>query len=412
MSGGALQTLMRRRPSTPAAPPLLEPERPRAELPRELLRYAHGRARWRPGGQVTVLRDGDQAFPAKLAAIHAAKRSVCLEIYIFEHDHIGQQFIDALCARAREGLQVRLLYDAVGSFGLPIIELERMREDGVQLVEFHPIAPWRRRFNLSRRDHRKILVVDDEIAFVGGLNLGKEYASIAQGGVGWHDMHCSLRGPIVADLARTFRRNWVTNGGADYPAPRRAEDQPPGDGPSWVRMIDNTLRKRRRAIRRAYVDVIHAAKAQVFIKNAYFLPGAEIRHAIARALARGVDVAVIVPGTSDVRLVEWAGLYAHRQLAKAGARILRWPGVMMHAKTAVIDGVWSTIGSYNLDSRSLRYNLEITVEILDRDVGGELARQFTADAQTCELFHESTWLAIPWWKRALAWCAYRLRRWL
>jgi cardiolipin synthase A/B len=382
------------------------------EIPRHLHRYSGARVRWRAGNHVRVLRNGDQAFPAKLAAITAARKTISLEIYIFEDDVIGRQFIDALSARAAEGLEVRLLYDAVGSFGLPDAALRQMREAGVQLVEFHPIAPWRRRFNLSHRDHRKILVVDDEIAFVGGLNLGRDYAAVADGGVGWHDMHCSLRGPIVNDLSRLFRRNWISNGGGEYPAPRAAESLNAGDGPALVRMIDNSLRKRRRAIRRAYLDVIHASERQVFIKNAYFLPDRELRHAISRAVARGVDVAVIVPGSSDVRLVEWAGLYAYRQLSKAGVRILRWQGVMMHAKTAVIDGIWSTIGSYNFDARSLRYNLEVTVEILDAAVGAELVRQFAVDAPTCVPFDEASWTTMPWWRRSLAWIAYRFRRWL
>jgi cardiolipin synthase len=356
-------------------------------LPAALARYIHKGLNWRAGNQVQLLRDGDETFPAQLAAIAAAQRSVCLEVYIFEDDVIGRSFIDALCERARAGLAVRVLYDAVGSFDLSALQLERMRLDGVQTVEYHPLAPWRRRFNWAMRDHRKLLVVDDEIAFVGGLNIGKEYASVAMGGAGWHDMHCSLRGPIVADLSRTFRRNWIANDGADYPAAPRAETVAPGDGQSFVRMIDSTLKKRRR-IRRAYLAVIHAAQRQVLLKNAYFLPDRDLRRAIARAVARGVEVAVIVPGNSDVRLVEWAGHYVHRRLAKVGVRILRWPSVMMHAKTAVIDGVWSTVGSYNLDSRSLRYNLEITVEILDEEVGGELVRQFQRDALTCAPYDE------------------------
>jgi cardiolipin synthase A/B len=382
------------------------------EIPRHLHRYSGGRVRWRAGNHVRVLRNGDQAFPAKLGAITAARRSICLEIYIFEDDIIGRQFIDALSARAAAGIEVRLLYDAVGSFGLPEAALKEMRDAGVELVEFHPIAPWRRRFNLSHRDHRKILVVDDEVAFVGGLNLGRDYAAVADGGVGWHDMHCALRGPIVADLARLFRRNWISNGGRDYPAPPSAESLSRGDGPAHTRMIDNSLRKRRRTIRRAYLDVIHAAQRQVLIKNAYFLPDRELRNAISRAVARGVEVSVIVPGSSDVRLVEWAGLYVCHQMSKVGVRILRWRGVMMHAKTAVIDGIWATIGSYNLDARSLRYNLEVTVEILDPAVGAELVRQFALDAPGCDLFDEASWKKMPWWRRSLAWIAYRFRRWL
>jgi cardiolipin synthase A/B len=383
-----------------------------AQVPAPLRRYTDGRAQWRAGNAIEVLRDGAQTFPAKLAAITAARYTICLEIYIFDDDFIGRRFINALCARASEGLVVRLLYDAVGSFGLPTAALQRMRDAGVEIVEFHPIAPWRQRWNLSHRDHRKILVVDDEIAFVGGLNLGKDYVAVSDGGGGWHDMHCSLRGPVVMDLSRLFRRNWINNGGSEYPAAPRAETIPADAGPSFARMIDNALRKRRRGIRRAYLDVIHASQRHVLIKNAYFLPERELRRAMERAIARGVEVAVIVPGSSDVRMVQWAGYYVHRRLSKAGVRVLCWPGAMMHAKTAVIDGIWSTIGSYNLDARSLRYNLEVTVEILDADVGGELARQFRMDEPSCEVFNEAAWQALPWWIRILSWIAFRFRRWL
>lgn len=382
------------------------------ELPPQWRRYAGGRDRWRGSCQVEVLRDGAETFPAQLSAIAGAQRSVCLEIYIFEDDAIGRQYMDALCERARAGVKVRLLFDAVGSFGLPQEALARMRQAGVEIVEFHPIAPWRKRWNLSHRDHRKILVVDDELAFVGGLNIGMEYAPASEGGGGWHDLHCSLRGPIVLDLARCFRRNWINSGGADYPPVPRAETVNAPAEFTFTRMIDNELRKRRRAIRRAYLDVIHASQRQVLIKNAYFLPDRELRHALGRAVARGVDVAVIVPGSSDVRLVEWAGLYVYRRITKAGVRVLRWRGAMMHAKTAVIDGVWGTIGSYNLDARSLRYNLEITVEMIDPHVGAEATRRFRQDEALCTPFTEEVWRALPWWRRALAWMAYRLRGWL
>ena len=390
----------------------LAPRPEPVELPPAWRRYAGARSRWRGGSQVRVLRGGAETFPAQLGAIASAQRSVCLEIYIFEEDAIGRRFIDALCERARAGVEVRLLFDAVGSFGLSATAQDEMREAGVEIVEFHPIAPWRKRWNLSHRDHRKILVVDNEVAFVGGLNIGEEYEAAAAGGGDWHDMHCSLRGAIVLDLARCFRRTWVANGGKDYPAPPRGDSVANVSEPGYARMIDNALRKRRRAIRRAYLDVIHAAQHEVLIKNAYFLPDRELRQALGRAVNRGVEVSVIVPGSSDVRLVEWAGLYVCRQMSKLGVKVLRWGGVMMHAKTAAIDGVWSTIGSYNLDARSLRYNLEITVEVLDAGVGGELARQFHDDATTCEPFTEAVWRAQPWWRRALATLAYRLRGWL
>lgn len=402
-----VRLLTRRRPAVQPPPEVFD-----AAIPKELTRYAHPKTRWRAGNHVEILRDGDQTFPAQLAAIAGAQRSISLEIYIFEDDVIGRQFIDALCERAKAGVKVRLIYDAVGSFTLPDAQLQRMQAAGVETLEFHPVAPWRRRFNWRLRDHRKILVVDDEIGFVGGLNIGKEYASKEQGGDGWHDMHCSIRGPIVADLSRTFRRNWIRNDGRDYPAAPRAETLPPIAGDSFVRSLDNLPAKQRRPIRQAYQAVLYAAQKQVLLKNAYFLPDRRLRRAMARAVKRGVEVAVIVPGNSDVRLVEWAGNYVHRRLSSAGVRILRWPNVMMHAKTAVVDGVWSTIGSYNLDSRSLRYNLEITVEVIDEKIGAEMVRQFKRDALSCAPYDEGVWQAMPWWKKARAWVAYQFRRWL
>jgi cardiolipin synthase len=183
-------------------------------------------------------------------------------------------------------------------------------------------------------------------------------------------------------------------------------------GHAIVRLIDNTGLRQRTAMRRAYLHVIGAARDRVLIQNAYFLPDRGVRRALARAARRGVDVRVIVPGKNDVQLVAWASLYVMRVLARRGVKILRWPGPMMHAKTAVVDGTWSTIGSYNFDAQSRFNNLEVTVEILDDDVAGELVRQFDADAPHCTPYDESAWLRQPWWRKALAWLAFRIRRFL
>jgi cardiolipin synthase A/B len=158
--------------------------------------------------------------------------------------------------------------------------------------------------------------------------------------------------------------------------------------------------------------VIRAARRIVRIENAYFLPDRGTRRALIRAAARGVDVQIIVPGRSDVRIIEWASLYVLRNLARRGIKIWRWRGVMMHAKTATVDAVWSTIGSYNFDSQSRFNNLEVTVEILDPQVGERLVEVFDADVPNCEPYDIAVWKQLPWWKKVMAWTGYRLRRFL
>ncbi len=376
-----------------------------------IARYARSLYRLRRGNQVTMLRGGEP-FRAMLAAIASARRSILLETYIIEDDASGLKFVDALTERARAGCEVRLIYDALGGLGFDGRHIDRMRSAGVQVIEYHPIAPWRARFNLSRRDHRKILVIDDEVGFTGGVNLSDDYAPVGEGGRGWYDVHCELRGPVVADLARIFRRTWIAEGGARFPAPPPADERSNLPANIAARVVDNVRHSRRGAIRRAYLTAINASSRTVLLENAYFLPDRALRRAVVRAVRRGVEVAVIVPGRSDVRAVEYAGLYIYRHLAERGVRILRWTGPMMHAKTAVVDATWSTIGSYNFDARSLRYNLEVIVEIIDSEVGAGMERQFRIDEQSTTPFDLTTWASLAWWRKALAWLAFRLRAWL
>jgi len=379
------------------------------QLPPVMAQYARSLLRWRPKCEITPLREGAETFPAMLEAIAAAKTSVLLEVYILAADATGDRFKAALLERARAGVKVRILYDAVGSFGLATSWSEELREAGVEIHVFNPIALWRRRFRWSHRDHRKILVVDDKVAFTGGLNIADDYAPSEEGGKGWHDMHCRVRGPAVLDLSRLFRRTWIASGGAVYPWPPRASDAPEGPGESYARVIENTKRRQRGAFRRTYLHVIKHARDSVMIENAYFLPERRVRRALARAVRRGVKVSVIVPGHSDVKMVEYASDYVLRRLAKRGVEILRWQGPMMHAKTAVVDGMWSTIGSYNFDAQSRFNNLEVTLEILDPKLGAEMVEEFNESRANCTLYDEAAWLRLPWYRKVLAWIGYRLR---
>jgi cardiolipin synthase len=390
-----------------------EPSRAIAvQLPKELQRYSRTQQRWRTNCEVTVLRDGAETYPAMLEALRAAKQSICFETYILAADATGDRFKSVLIERVQAGVAVRIIYDAVGSFGLPGSWVEDLRAAGCEVIDFNPIAPWRARFRLSHRDHRKIIVVDDVVAFTGGLNISNDYASVEDGGVGWHDMHCRVVGPIVIDLARMFRRSWMRAGGSHYPPPPSVADSPKGEGTSFVRLIDNMRRRQRATTRRAYLHILRAAREAVWISNAYFLPDRGLRRAMTRAARRGVDVRVMVPGNSDVRVIEWASLYVLRGLAKQGVKVMRWRGPMMHAKTCVVDKTWSTIGSYNFDSMSRFNNLEVTVEILDPKVAQALVVNYERDMLHADPFDATSWAKLPWWKKALSWIAYRCRRFL
>jgi cardiolipin synthase len=400
----------------PPASPHAGAPRPRTP-PARILRYMRSRMRWRAHNAITILEAGAETYPAMLRTIAGAKKTVHLETYILRDDGTGRRFADALVERALAGVEVRLMFDSIGALDLTTAYLDGLRAAGIEVVAYRPLAPWRRRWGVFRRNHRKVLVVDDEVAFTGGLNIADDYAAVADGGRGWHDMHCELRGPIVLDLARSFRRVWIREHGRPYPPPPRAEDEAthdhgPHGPPVLVRLLENTERRGRSIIRRAYLAAINTARETIYLENAYFLPDRGVRAALVRAARRGVEVAVIVPGRSDIKAIEYAGLWSYPRLVKRGVRILRWTGEMMHAKTAVVDGIWSTVGSYNLDWISLRYNLEIAVEVVDPDVGQQMIKQFRGDVAMAEPVPADLWSKLPWWKKLLALMAFRIRRWL
>jgi cardiolipin synthase len=229
-----------------------------------------------------VLRDGADTYPAMLAALAAAQRSICFETYILAADATGDRFKAVLIERARAGVAVRIIYDAVGSFGLPEAWVDELRDAGCEVIDFNPIAPWRARFRLSHRDHRKIIVVDDRVGFTGGLNIANDYAAVEDGGVGWHDMHCRVTGPIVLDLARMFRRTWLRHGGTHYPPAPATPAPASATSGVFLRLLDNTQRRQRTIVRRAYLHVIKHARERVLIQNAYFLPDRGLRRALTR----------------------------------------------------------------------------------------------------------------------------------
>lgn len=377
-------------------------------------RYVRHPERLRRYTLVTPLRSGAAAFPAMLAAIRAAKSSILFEFYILRSDRIGEAFRDALVERARAGVAVRLMYDAVGSLGLPDAFLDPLRAAGGRVAIYHPVALWRRkagarwRLTLNKRDHKKILVVDERVGFTGGLNIGLEYESKEAGGEGWLDWHARVEGPAVYELSVSFRRTWSS-------ATDEVLPEPPMPGPAQGRnvlgtqVVDNTGLRSRWRMHRAYLHAIAAAEHDISILNAYFIPELSLRRAFRKAAARGVSVRVIVPSDSDVKAVRHASRYLYRRLINAGIRIFEWPESMMHAKAGIIDGVWSTIGSYNLDHRSLVHNLEVALVCIDGPLAATLQAEFERELALCQEITIAELDVLTRWERFRDWFWYQLR---
>lgn len=373
------------------------------------LAYALHAETYTQHNDVRFLVGGGETFPSMLGAIAAAELYVHLETYIVRSDDTGWRFADALIARAEKGVDVRLLYDAVGGIDLGSDYLDALRNGGVKVVAYGPLAPWNARFRFHRRDHRKILVCDGKVAFTGGINIGNEYDAVENGGGGWHDLHARVEGPEVAELARTFRRNWIKGGGDAFPVPG---DSPEAAGTALARTLSNEELRRRRAIRRAYMHAFRRARETIHVISAYFIPDRGIRRVLLNAARRGVKVSVIVPAESDVKAAQWASRHTYAGLLKGGVRIHEWLWHMLHAKAVVVDGVWSSIGSYNLDARSLFHNLEVVLCVIDRAFGEKLEGQLDSDAALSREVVLAEWNRRPPWRKLVEWFFYQFRFWL
>jgi len=363
--------------------------------------------------RVELLRDGVEAYPRMLAAIEAAREQCLLEMYWFDSDHAGRRFADALGAAARRGVEVAVIYDDIGSIGTDPLMFEELKAAGAQVRVFNPVAPWRRRFRLDRltlRDHRKILVVDGEVGFTGGCNLAAAWLPIDDGGRGWRDDAVRVEGPAVRGLTSSVLRTWHALGG---PTLRRIGPSIPPSGTSGgqaVRVLAESYFRARREISRAYVRELYHAKERAWIRNAYFIPDRSVRRALGHAARRGVDVRVIMPGEIDVEIVRHASRSNWGYLLRHGVRLFEYQEGVLHAKSAVIDGRWSTIGTFNLDYLSLRSNLEINVSVRDPGFGATMEASFIRDLDQSREIDRTTFRFRPLGDRLLELLVYRFRK--
>lgn len=371
------------------------------------------------GNRIRLLRDGAEAFPAMLGAIASAKHQVLFEMYWFDSDRIGRRFAQALMDAHTRGVEVAVIYDSVGSITADRNMFDELVRAGVGVIEYNPLAPWKKRFRLARltrRDHRKILVVDGQIGFTGGINIADHWLPEAEEGGAWRDDMICVEGPAVRGFVRCFLSTWRREGGV--PLRETYEERPEtpehtGDGPSpgqRVRVLGEGYFRSRHAISRAYLEHLKRAANRAWIANSYFVPDRTVIRALVAAARRGVDVRIIVPDESDIPMVNWASRAVWARLLSNGVRIYQWSQSILHSKSAVIDGRWSTIGTFNLDYLSLRVNLEVNATVLDEGFAQTMEASFLRDFELCREVEFRAFQYRSLGARLLELVAYRFRK--
>lgn len=372
------------------------------------------------GNRVTLLQDGAATYPAMVEAIRNARDHINLESYIIEDDAVGREFAELLIAQQARGVQVNLIYDSVGALQTPAAFFERLRKTGIAVLEFNPVsplagnAPWR----IHLRDHRKLLIVDGSTAFVGGINISSVYSSgsfirrAPQGGSNpppWRDTDVRIEGPVVADLQRLFLGTWAKQRGVPL-AGRNYFPPPQTRGKDIVRAIGSTPDDPYSQMYLTLISAIGNAERQVYATQAYFVPDPQLIKALLDSAGRGVDVRLVLPSHSDSALAFHAGRSHFQQLLEGGVRIFEREGPLLHSKTVVIDGVWSTVGSTNLDWRSFLDNDEINAVVLGREFAQQMLDMFAADQAASSPVDIETWKKRSPVLRLKEWSARLLER--
>jgi cardiolipin synthase len=372
------------------------------------------------GNKVVLLQDGAATYGAMFAAIRAARDHINLESYIIEDDEIGRQFADLLLAQQRRGVQVNLIYDSFGGINTPKAFFDRLHEGGVNILEFNPINPLaaKESWQINNRDHRKLLVVDGRIAFIGGINISSVYSSgsaarrnrkLAETKVPWRDTDLQIEGPAVGELQKLFIETWEKQRGK----PLTKKDYFPeltAQGKDIVRAIGSTPDDPYSLIYLTLISAIGNAERQIHLTNAYFVPDPQLLKALIDAAGRGVDVTMILPGHSDSEVVFHAGRSHYSALLKGGVRIYERRGALLHSKTALIDGVWSCVGSTNLDWRSFLDNDEVNAVVLGRDFAQQMKAMIARDLEGSERITLESWEQRALMLRIKEWGARLLQR--
>jgi cardiolipin synthase len=347
------------------------------------------------GNLVTILKNGVEIFPAMLAAIRDAKRTINLEFYIYWDGEVGRKFAEALAERARAGVQIKVILDAVGSAHMSQSLVDFMTRNGIDVEWYHPMR-WYTISRLNHRTHRKLLIVDGRIGFSGGVGIADDWLGDADAKNHWRDTVARVEGPVVTQMQSAFMDNWIKSRGElltglDYFPTAGAA------GPHLTQIVKSSPAEGSSTVKLLYIISIVSAVKSIYISNAYFVPDIDTLRALEGAVRRGVDVRVIVPGEdSDVPIVRQASRWHYELLLRRGIRIFEYQPTMMHAKTMVVDGAWSTIGSSNFDDRSFRLNDEVNINIYDDGIAAQMEAMFNADLARSEEVTLRKWFRRGW----------------
>jgi cardiolipin synthase len=372
------------------------------------------------GNKVTLLADGQAAYAAMFKVIQNAKDHINLESYIIEDDETGRKFADLLLQKQAEGVQVNLIYDSVGSMNTPASFFQRLRDGGIQVVEFNAINPLKAggKWGLTHRDHRKILIVDGKVAIMGGINISKVYSSgplrrrqSKKAPIHWRDTDIQIEGPAVAEFQKLFLDTWLRQKG-----PKLSERSYFPDlkepGKALVRVVGSTPGETNRIPFIVYVSAISFAEHSIHMTNSYFIPDVQIVQALMDAARRGVDVKILLPGITDSQLALYAQRHYYSGLLKSGVKLYEHSTSLLHAKTAVVDEVWSTVGSTNMDNMSLLTNDEVNAVILNQEFAVEMEKMFVRDLADSRQIQWDEWKKRPVFQKIRSWVVHLFSHWM
>jgi cardiolipin synthase len=357
------------------------------------------------GNRAETLLNGDEIFPAMLKAIRGAKKTITFETYIYWSGAIGKEFADALSERARAGVKVHILLDWLGSQKMEAALLDEMKTSGVEIEKYHPIR-WYTLDRLNNRTHRKLLVTDGRIGFTGGVGIADEWNGHAQDEKHWRDTHYRIEGPVVAQMQAAFVDNWTKVSGRVL----NGEDYfPPLDavGEYFGQVFKSSVDGGAESMQLMYLLSIAAAAKSIDLSMAYFVPDELALDALEAALKRGVRVRIIMPGQkTDASLVRRASRATWGRILQAGAEMYEYEPTMFHCKVFVVDGLWTSVGSTNFDTRSFRLNDEANLNVHEREFARRQIHDFEADLKKSRRITLEEWTNRPFgekaWERFLA----------
>jgi cardiolipin synthase len=356
-----------------------------------------------------VLTNAVQFYPAMLDVIASARQSINMECYIFRPDETGRMFMNALMERARAGVVVTLVVDAVGSFRFGFSAIREMRRAGCR-VELYQRLKWHRLSRLNNRTHRELLIVDGKVAFLGGAGIGDQWSKGQHGKTPWRDTMARIRGPIVSSIQGVFAENWVECCGEILCGPEYFPEQKKCGHTSAI-VIKSSPSDRATACRVVFQMLIESAGRQIRVTTPYFLPDRSLRQAFIASAARGVQIDIIVPGShTDQRWVRLVSRRKYNELLRAGIRIYEYRAGMTHAKVLNVDELWVVLGTTNFDNRSFEHNDEVNLAIRDEEMSARLKADFVHDLKSCEEVTLETWKRRPLFEKIVEPFAWILER--